>query len=121
MSRRRLSTCLAAIGGAALVLAAPLAAAQETTSQLTGFVFGADGRPIAGASVTITHVPSGTTELATTNSSGQFTANGLRVGGPYRVAAQAPGLEETAIEELYTQLAQRTSVTLVALPITTLA
>jgi len=121
MSRRRLSTCLAAIGGAALVLAAPLAAAQETTSQLTGFVFGADGRPIVGASVAITHVPSGTTEIALTNASGQFTANGLRVGGPYRVAAQAPGMQETAIEELYTQLAQRSSVTLVAQPLETLA
>jgi hypothetical protein len=122
MSRRRLTPRLAAIGaGVALAVCAQLAAAQETTSQLTGFVFGADGRPIAGASVTITHVPSGTTEIAMTNASGQFTANGLRVGGPYRVAAQAPGMQETAMEELYTQLAQRTSVTLIAQPVETLA
>ena len=35
--------------------------------------------------------------------------------------AQAQGMQETAVEELYTQLAQRTSVTLFAQPVTTLA
>ncbi len=121
MSRHRRPLRLAALGAAvALALSAPFAAAQETTSQLTGFVFGSDGRPIAGASVTITHVPSGTSEITMTNAGGQFTANGLRVGGPYRVTAQAQGMQDTSVEELYTELAQRTSVTLFAQPFETL-
>jgi outer membrane receptor for ferrienterochelin and colicin len=107
--------------GIAAVLAAPLASAQETTSQLSGFVVGEDGQPIAGARVTIVHTPSGTTSTATTSDSGQFSATGLRVGGPYRVTAQAEGMQDAIVEELYTQLAQRTSVTLVAQPIATLA
>ena len=61
MPRRRsiclagaLSSILSASGvalgaGIAAVLAAPPVVAQETTSQLTGFVIGADGRPIPGA------------------------------------------------------------------------
>src|SRR4029079_2961486 len=68
----------------------------------------------------ITHIPTGTTEVAFTNASGQFTASGLRVGGPYRVSAQAEGMQETTVGELYTELSQRTSVTLVTQPIATL-
>ena len=52
-----------------------------------------------------------------TNASGQFSATGLRVGGPYRVTAQAEGMQDATVEDLYTQLAERTSVTLVAQPI----
>jgi outer membrane receptor for ferrienterochelin and colicin len=108
-------------GGLAAVLATPFAVAQETTSQLSGFVVGEDGQPIAGARVSIVHVPSGTSSSATTGASGQFSATGLRVGGPYRVTAQAEGMQDAIVEDLYTQLAQRTSVTLVAQPIATLA
>ncbi len=110
--------------GAGLVVAlaaAPWAYAQETASQLSGYVVDADGKPIAGATVTIVHVPSGTTANVTTNSSGQFSATGLRVGGPYRVTAKAEGMQETSVEDLYTELAQRSSVTLVAQPIVQLA
>ncbi len=117
-----LSAPAVALGaGFAAILATPLAVAQETTSQLSGYVVGGDGQPIAGARVTIVHVPSGTTEATTTGASGQFSATGLRVGGPYRVTAQAEGMQEAGVEDLYTQLAERTSVTLVAQPIAQLA
>ena len=118
-----LSAPAIAIGaGFALTLAAaPYAHAQETATQINGFVVDADGKPIAGVQVTILHVPSGTTASATTNASGQFSATGLRVGGPYRVTAKAEGMQESSVEDLYTQLAQRSSVTLVAQPITQLA
>jgi hypothetical protein len=113
---------IAAGAGLAIALAAvPVASAQETTSQLTGYVVDAEGKPIEGAQVSIVHLPSGTTANVTTNASGQFSATGLRVGGPYRVAAKAEGMQDAAVEDLYTQLAQRTSVTLVAQPIAELA
>ena len=85
--------------GAGLVVAlaaAPWAYAQETASQLSGYVVDADGKPIAGATVTIVRMPSGTTANVTTNSSGQFSATGLRVGGPYRVTAKAEGIRKRA-------------------------
>ena len=134
MSERRRSVRLAAAvssilsapaiavgAGLAITLLAPSALAQETTSQLTGYVVGADGQPIAGAEVTIEHLPSSTTSTSTTGSSGQFSATGLRVGGPYRVTAKAEGMQDTIVENLHTELAQRTSVTLVAQPIAQLA
>ena len=119
LSDRRRSVRLAAVAlgaGFVAVLAAPLAVSQETASQLSGFVVGGDGQPIAGARVSIVHLPSGTSSTATTGAGGQFSATGLRVGGPYRVTAQAEGMQDSIVEDLYTQLAQRTAVTLVATP-----
>ncbi|MDH4260595.1 MAG: TonB-dependent receptor, partial [Gammaproteobacteria bacterium] len=118
-----LSAPAVAVGaGLAIALAAvPYAQAQETASQLSGFVVDAAGNAVAGAKVTIVHVPTGTTSNVTTSASGQFSATGLRVGGPYRITARAEGMQEASFEDLYTQLAQRSSVTLVAQPITQLA
>jgi outer membrane receptor for ferrienterochelin and colicin len=107
--------------GLAIALVASSALAQETTAQLTGYVVDADGQPIEGAVVSVQHLPSGTTATSTTGSSGQFSATGLRIGGPYRVTARAEGMQDSIVEELYTQLAQRTSVTLVAQPIAQLS
>ncbi len=117
-----LSAPAIAVGALAVGLAvAPVARAQETSAQVSGFVVGTDGQPIAGAEVEIVHVPSGTSSSVTTSGSGQFSATGLRVGGPYRVTARAEGMQEAVVEDLYTQLAQRTSVTVVAQPIAQLA
>jgi len=113
---------LAVGAGLAIALAAaPVAQAQETAAQLSGYVVGADGQPVVGAQITIVHLPTGTTATATTTASGQFMATGLRVGGPYRVTAKAAGMQDAAVEDLYTQIAQRTAVTLVVQPIVQLA
>jgi hypothetical protein len=118
-----LSAPAIAVGaGLAIALAAaPMAQAQETAAQLSGYVVSADGQPLAGAQITIVHVPSGTTSTVTTTNSGQFIATGLRIGGPYRVTAKAEGMQDSSVEDLYTQLGQRASVTLVAQPIVQLA
>lgn len=111
----------AAVATLLAILATPAAFAQETSSSISGFVLGADGLPIAGAQVTIVHLPSGTTEFTLTNESGGFTARGLRVGGPYDVTVQAAGMQQSAIGDLFTQLTKRTSVTLFMQPIEQLA
>jgi len=130
MSERRSSVRLAAAvssifsvpaiatgAGLAIALAAaPLAQAQETTSQFSGFVIGVDGQPIEGAVVSVQHLPSGTMATSTTGASGQFAVTGLRVGGPFRVSTKAEGMQDVVVEDLYTQIGQRTSVTFVALP-----
>jgi protocatechuate 3,4-dioxygenase beta subunit len=56
--------------------------AQSTSAGVGGTVVGADGQPVGGAEVTITHVESGTVSRATTDANGRYTARGLRVGGP---------------------------------------
>jgi outer membrane receptor protein involved in Fe transport len=73
--------------------------AQETTSSVRGDVFDSNGNPVAGASVVVTHVPSGTRSLQTTDANGGFNASGLRLGGPFTVSVTADGFE-TAEQEI---------------------
>ena len=74
---------------AATFFAAP-AIAQETTSSISGTVT-SKGSPVANATVTVLHVPSGTKTTVTTNASGAYTAAGVRAGGPYTVTVAAQG------------------------------
>lgn len=82
----------------ASVVATP-AVAQETTSSVRGTVESANG-PVAGANVTIVHEPSGTTATSTTDSQGNFSASGLRIGGPFTVTVDAEGFESVQVTDL---------------------
>jgi hypothetical protein len=88
------------VGGAALsVLAFAMASAayaQETTGAMRGQVTDGSGAPAVGASVTVLHVPTGTTVTTATNSDGYYTVRGLRVGGPYKVTTTFSGQTETS-------------------------
>ncbi|WP_324073855.1 MAG: carboxypeptidase regulatory-like domain-containing protein [Erythrobacter sp.] len=88
--------------------------AQETTSAVRGEVLDQSGAPIAGATVTVTHVPSGTTSTQTTDAAGGFNATGLRLGGPFTVSVTADGYEtaEQEIGFLAAGQAQRIAVSL---------
>ena len=74
--------------------AAMPALAQNTTAAVNGVVVGADGKPVAGAVVTIVHVESGSTNTATTDASGRYAARGLRAGGPFTVTISKGGLTD---------------------------
>lgn len=78
---------------AAIMMSASTAVfAQETTGGISGAVYDAAGSPVGGATVTVVHVPSGTTSTTFTDPNGQFSSRGLRVGGPYLVrSASAAG------------------------------
>ncbi|MFN3312307.1 MAG: TonB-dependent receptor domain-containing protein [Hyphomonas sp.] len=78
---------------AALAALAPVAAvyAQETASELRGSIIDLSGAPVAGATVTITHEPTGSTNTMVTSSNGNFFQTGLRPGGPYSIVVAAPG------------------------------
>ncbi len=73
--------------------------AQETTSSVRGDVVDQNGAPIVGATVVVTHVPSGTTSTQTTDDQGGFNAAGLRLGGPVTVEVSAAGFE-TASQDI---------------------
>ena len=72
---------------AALAALAPVAAvyAQETASELRGSIVDTGGTPVAGATVTITHVPTGSSNTLVTGTNGAFFQTGLRPGGPYTI------------------------------------
>ncbi|NWG54267.1 MAG: TonB-dependent receptor [Hydrogenophilaceae bacterium] len=81
-----------------------LAFGQETTSAVRGEVTDAGGAPIAGAEVTITHVPTGATSVETTGPSGIFDLRGLRVGGPYTIEVEAPDYQGERVENVFLTL-----------------
>ncbi len=99
---------------AATTMVATPVVAQETTSSVRGSVTDADGNPVAGANVTVVHQPSGTRSELTTDATGNFNASGLRLGGPFVVAVDAPGYEtaEQDIGFLNAGQAQRVSIAL---------
>ncbi len=87
--------------------------AQNTSSALNGRVVDAAGQPVSNASVQILHVPSGTVSTVTTNAEGRYQAQGLRVGGPYRVVAEKSGVSPVTADDVYLRLAETTTINLV--------
>lgn len=93
------------IGAAVAALAIPAAAgAQETTAIIRGSV-SSNGLPVDAATVTITHVPSGTVSRTSTDSSGSFSAAGLRTGGPYTIDVES-SQGSTQISDVFTVVGQ---------------
>ncbi len=93
------------LGAAVVALLAPAgASAQETTSQIRGNVT-LNGQPVAGASVLVTDVNSGTKSQSTTSGDGSFSVPGLRGGGPYTVNVTSPSGNKT-ITDVYTVVQQ---------------
>jgi hypothetical protein len=70
--------------------------AQITTSSMAGKVTfdQENGEEVIGATVVAVHTPSGTRYTAVTNTTGRFTIQGMRTGGPYEVTVSYIGLSE---------------------------
>src|SRR5262245_7363509 len=68
-------------------------AAQETSGGLQGQVLDTAGKAIHGASVTATHIPSGTRYRVVTLNNGRFIFTGMRIGGPYQIEITYTGLK----------------------------
>jgi hypothetical protein len=61
----------------------PEVLAEQTTGIIRGSVTDESGNPISGASVQITHIPSGSKSSTSSGNSGAFYSRGLRLGGPF--------------------------------------
>ncbi|HWU76783.1 MAG TPA: carboxypeptidase regulatory-like domain-containing protein [Rhodanobacter sp.] len=97
---------------ATLIAAAPAMAQNVTSSAVAGRVLDSSGNAVAGATVQIVHVPSGTTKIVTTDADGRYTAQGLRVGGPFDITASKAGLSQAEHDNVYLQLAQESAINL---------
>ncbi|ULU25021.1 TonB-dependent receptor [Dyella terrae] len=105
-----LRTKLLPVAIATLLATAPVFA-QDTSSSISGRIVDGSGQPVAGATVQIVHEPTGTTKTTTTDAAGRYTAQGLRVGGPFDVKVNKDGTQ-TEQDNVYLQLAQDTAVNL---------
>ncbi len=101
---------------ASLLAAAPALAQNVTSSSLGGTVLDAQGQPVAGATVQIVHVPSGTTKIVTTDVQGHYSAQGLRVGGPFEVIVSKSGMQKAERDDVYLQLGQKGDINLQMTP-----
>lgn len=88
------------------MLAGSLAYAQVTTSSMGGRVTDEKGEPVVGAAVVATHEPSGTVYGAIVNQNGQYTINGMRAGGPYKVEVSSVGYNSLLFKDVTLQLAE---------------
>ena len=80
--------------------------AQVTTSSLAGNIKDDTGEPLTGAAVVAVHMPSGTQYAAVANIDGNYTINGMRVGGPYKVTITFLGYQTIEYTDVTLQLAE---------------
>ena len=82
--------------------------AQITTSSMAGKVTldNANGEEVIGATVVAVHEPSGTRYTAVTNTSGRFSINGMRTGGPYAVTISYIGFQSKTVKGVVLELAE---------------
>ncbi|GGQ30370.1 TonB-dependent receptor [Shewanella litoralis] len=99
MSRLALATCFA------MGVALPTSAA-DTASDIRGQIMGPAGSAASDAKVTIIHQPTGTITEVPVTADGQFSARGLRVGGPYIIKVDSDQFADTIEEDVYLQLGE---------------
>ncbi len=80
--------------------------AQVTTSNLSGTVADSSGNALTGATIKATHTPSGTVYSAIVQSSGQYTINNMRSGGPYTIVVSFVGYSNETFNDVYLKLAE---------------
>lgn len=78
--------------------------AADTSSAMRGKIVTQSGTPVAGAEITILHVPSGSVKKLKANESGVFLASGLRVGGPYKVLVDSEVYQDSELNNVFLQL-----------------
>ncbi|ROL57335.1 TonB-dependent receptor [Bacteroidetes/Chlorobi group bacterium Naka2016] len=87
-----------------------------TTSSISGTVVDVDGKPLVGATVKATHLPSGTVAGVMVKGKGNFTIPGLRPGGPYKVEVTMVGFKPESKEDIYLTVGQEFSLRFVLQP-----
>lgn len=80
--------------------------AQVTTSSMSGRVTTPKGEALTGATVTATHIPTGSVYRVTTRNNGQFNIYNMSPGGPYTITVSFVGFEEGKKEDIYLSLGE---------------
>ncbi len=80
--------------------------AQETSASINGTIVDSSGNVLSGATVIVTHEPTGQVKTLTTNDSGRYSARGLRVGGPYKVEVRNSGYADAEEGNIFIKLGE---------------
>ena len=65
--------------------------AQVTTSSISGVVTNNTGEPLSGASIKVTHIPTGSVYTSSARTGGRFDIGNMNPGGPYTVVTTFVG------------------------------
>ena len=84
--------------------------AQATTASLQGYVTDNNGKPLVGATVVATHLPTETTYGTVTDSNGAYRLQGLRVGAPYLIEFSFVGYKEKKVENIALSLGEKRQI-----------
>ncbi|MEO6541289.1 MAG: carboxypeptidase-like regulatory domain-containing protein, partial [Ferruginibacter sp.] len=98
-----------------LLLVFPFAlSAQVTTSSISGIIKKSNGEGLPGASIKVTHVPTGTVYSTSSRVGGRFDINNMNPGGPYTIVSSYVGYETKTDADVYLTLgeAQKTDIVL---------
>ena len=79
---------------------------QITTSSITGTIKDNANQPLAGATISAIHLPTGTKYGTSTHANGQFNIADMRTGGPYTIEISYVGFEPQKFDEVYLKLAE---------------
>ncbi len=79
---------------------------QVTTSSISGLVKNNSGNSLAGATITATHIPTGTVYSTTARTGGRFDINNMNAGGPYSIEASFVGFETDSKTNLFLTLGE---------------
>lgn len=96
---------------------APAAYAQQTTAAIHGVVVDGAGAPVPGATVTIVYGPTDSRRTIQADQAGVFDAQGLQVGGPYRVQASHAGFQDQSLGGLKLSVGDVQRLTLAMVPV----
>lgn len=83
-----------------IVVFAISANAQETTATLNGLISDSKNLPIASATVSVKHVPTGYETRTQTNNKGIFSVPNLKPGGPYIITISFVGFKDEIINDV---------------------
>jgi len=86
------------------ILLSPSSFAQITTAGMSGVVRDTEGKPVAGAAVTATHLPTNAVFRTVSSAQGRYAFRGLPVGGPYSVSATLEGDTTEPLSGVYALL-----------------
>src|SRR6476661_10269835 len=83
--------------------------AQETNSSIGGIVKSANNEPLVGATITATHIPTGTVYRVISRTGGVFNINNMQPGGPYTIVFSYVGFKDEVREDVILSLGQKAS------------
>ncbi len=84
--------------------------AQVTTSSISGVVKTSTGTLLPGATITATHIPTGTVYTAVARTGGRFDISNMNPGGPYKITMSFVGFDADTKEDIYLSLGETQTI-----------